>query len=131
MEGPIVLELIEDEYELVIEQESADLLVDEDVLEVLAEAEQGPRGPEGPQSVVPGPEGPIGPVGPAGTAQSLIVPITEPAAVWVINHNTGSYPSITTIDTQGAVMYGDVSYPSAQQIRVEFLAAFAGTAYLN
>lgn len=124
------LELIED---------SADLVLDESVIEILAEVEQGEPGPAG-VSNEPGPkgdkgdkgdQGDKGDTGAPGIAQSLAIPVPLPGLIWTINHNTNSYPGVTTLDTQGQVMYGDVSYPSANQVRIEFLAAFAGTVVLT
>lgn len=53
------------------------------------------------------------------------------AATWTINHYLGRYPSVTTVDTNGYSIEGNVRYVNANQITVEFNPAVAGTAYLN
>jgi hypothetical protein len=53
------------------------------------------------------------------------------ASVWVINHNLGRWPSVTTTDTLGRPVFGDVQYVSNNQVTVTFSVALSGTAYLN
>ena len=53
------------------------------------------------------------------------------AAVWVITHNLGQYPSVTVVDTGGTIILPDVHYDSAIQITVTFAAPTSGKAYLN
>jgi hypothetical protein len=54
-----------------------------------------------------------------------------PSSVWIINHDLDYFPQITTVDSTGRVVEGDVVYTSATQITVTFSAPFAGTAYLS
>ena len=53
------------------------------------------------------------------------------SATWVIAHSLGKYPSVTVVDSSGAVVEGYVDYTDANTLTVSFSAAFAGTAYLN
>lgn len=53
------------------------------------------------------------------------------ATTWTINHYLGRYPSITTVDSSGYLIEGNVRYVNANQITVEFSPAVAGMAYLN
>jgi hypothetical protein len=55
----------------------------------------------------------------------------SPLAVWTINHGLGEFPSVAVIDSTGAMVEGDVSYVSSEQIVLSFTGAFSGTAYLN
>lgn len=53
------------------------------------------------------------------------------SATWTINHALGGYPSVTVVDTASTVVYGEVSYISTTQVRVDFSAPFSGFAYLT
>jgi hypothetical protein len=54
-----------------------------------------------------------------------------PAAVWVVVHNLGKYPSVSVVDSGGTWVIGDVAYTSPNALTVSFGAAFAGTCYAN
>lgn len=87
----------------------------------------GPTGPTGPL----GPTGPIGSTGPKGDGYYLEYPVGVASAVWTINHNLGAYPSVTTINSAGDQVEGDVDYVSTYIITITFSAPFAGTAILT
>lgn len=55
------------------------------------------------------------------------------ALVWTINHagTWGPYPSVTVINNNNIVLYGEVKYITTTQLTITFSATFAGTAYLN
>jgi len=53
------------------------------------------------------------------------------SSIWTITHNLNCFPSVTVVDSAGSVVTGDVEYISATVVRVTFVAAFAGKAYLN
>lgn len=55
------------------------------------------------------------------------------ALVWTITHNGewGPYPSVTVINNNDVVLFGEVEYLSTTQLKITFSATFAGTAYLN
>jgi hypothetical protein len=55
------------------------------------------------------------------------------ALVWTVNHagTWGPYPSVTVINNNDIVMFGEVEYISTTQLTITFSATFAGTAYLN
>ena len=50
---------------------------------------------------------------------------------WVITHNLNKYPSVTIIDTMDRVVYGEIQYLSANQVKLSFTSNFSGKAYLN
>ena len=56
---------------------------------------------------------------------------TSASAIWTITHSLNCFPSVTVVDSAGSVVIGDVEYISATTVRVTFIAAFAGKAYLN
>jgi hypothetical protein len=53
------------------------------------------------------------------------------SATWTITHNLNCFPSVTIVDSAGTVVFGDIEYISANAVRVTFVAAFGGKAYLN
>lgn len=67
----------------------------------------------------------------AAYSSNYIYQQTTAAAVWEINHNLVKYPSVTTVDSAGNVVVGDVRYIDANSLTVTFAGAFSGTAYLN
>lgn len=56
---------------------------------------------------------------------------TTASTTWNIPHRLGKRPSITTVDTAGNVIQGQVVYNSDIQATVYFGLAVAGSAYLN
>lgn len=57
--------------------------------------------------------------------------VTRNSNTWVIEHDLGKYPSVTTVDDTGDIVYGDVRYDNANKITVTFSAGVSGKAYLN
>jgi hypothetical protein len=54
-----------------------------------------------------------------------------PAATWTIIHNLARFPSVEVVDSAGAIVEGDVTYVSSNEIILSFMGGFSGTAYLN
>lgn len=54
-----------------------------------------------------------------------------PALVWTITHTLGKFPSVQTVDSTGALILADVTWPDANTVVVTFSVATAGKAYLN
>ena len=50
---------------------------------------------------------------------------------WVITHNLGFYPNIVVQDSANSIVEGEIVYDSANQVTLNFQAAFSGTAYLS
>lgn len=85
---------------------------------------------------VPGPLGPAGPQGPPGPsggvdAVSFVWDQSTPSASWVITHNLGFFPNVTTVDSAGTEVEGVITPLSVTQLRIDFLSAFGGKAYLS
>ena len=94
----------------------------------------GPTGPEGPmgETGATGPPGSTGPAGPPGFgSETLTFHQPVASAIWTIDHNFPYVPQITTVDSTGREVEGDVVYTTATQIVVSFSAPFAGTAFLS
>ena len=53
------------------------------------------------------------------------------AATWIITHDLGRYPSVTTVDSAGSIINGAITYTSDNIITVVFTSATSGKAYLN
>lgn len=54
-----------------------------------------------------------------------------PLAVWVLQHNLGKFPSVTTVDSSGEEVIGSVKHDDANQVTITFSAAFSGSAFFN
>ena len=50
---------------------------------------------------------------------------------WVITHNLGFYPNIVVQDSANSIVEGEIVYDSANQVTLNFQAAFSGMAYLS
>jgi hypothetical protein len=50
---------------------------------------------------------------------------------WTINHNLGTFPSVTVVDDMGNVIIADVTYVDDNTITISFSAASTGVVYLN
>ena len=53
------------------------------------------------------------------------------SAVWTIAHNLNFYPNVTTMDSGGSIVEGEIEHLSRNTLRVTFLAAFSGEAFLS
>ena len=54
-----------------------------------------------------------------------------PLKVWIINHNLGSFPSVTVVDSNNQVVIGDITYTGSNSLTITFTIPFAGYAFLN
>lgn len=54
-----------------------------------------------------------------------------PQSTWIINHNLGLWPHVTTVDLVGSQIFGSVRYVSANTVQVDFSSGEMGFAYLN
>lgn len=78
------------------------------------------------------PRGETGPQGPPGLDTGFYRHNqAAPATVWNINHNLGFYPAVSTQDSAGTVVYGDVEYIDSNNVTVTFEAAMGGYANLS
>ncbi|MAN63462.1 MAG: hypothetical protein CMI60_16125 [Parvibaculum sp.] len=53
------------------------------------------------------------------------------AATWNITHNLGKFPTVTVVDDNGKIVYGDVTYNSNNSISISFSSSVDGKVYLN
>ena len=54
-----------------------------------------------------------------------------PSATWTIQHNLGKFPSVTSVNINNIVMYGEVTYIDSNNLTINFSAGFSGKAYMN
>ena len=54
-----------------------------------------------------------------------------PALLWTINHNLDKYPSVSVVNINNVLMYGDVTYIDKNNLQIEFSAEFSGKAYMH
>ena len=75
----------------------------------------------------------VGVQGPAGGGGSGSYTHTQAiaATVWTVPHNLNKYPSTTTTDNLGNVIYGDVAYVDANIVQITHGSALTGYAYCS
>ena len=56
---------------------------------------------------------------------------TTASNVWSVNHNLQKKPSVATVDSSGAVVYGHVEHLSDNELKISFKYPFSGKAYCN
>lgn len=65
-------------------------------------------------------------------SSSFLYQQQTPSMVWTITHDLGHQPAdVMIFDTNGAEVDGIVSYPSPNQVRIDFAVALAGSAHLS
>lgn len=70
-----------------------------------------------------------------GTTQTLEVAYHHTQSVssntWEIEHNLGFYPNITTMDSAGTIVEGELTHLSKYRLRATFSAPISGQAFLS
>ena len=54
-----------------------------------------------------------------------------PAVTWTIQHNLNKFPSVSVVNINNILMYGQVTYIDENNLIIEFSAGFSGKAYMN
>lgn len=54
-----------------------------------------------------------------------------PTTTWVIPHYLDKFPSVTVVNINNVVMYGNITYIDSNNLEIEFSAGFSGKAYIN
>ena len=92
---------------------------------VVGAGQGGARGIQGVQGIQ----------GAAGDLGAIAYHHTQHTAsnVWTITHNLNFYPNVTTMDSNNppSVCEGEIEHLNRNTLRVTFLAAFSGDAYLS
>lgn len=55
----------------------------------------------------------------------------SPDTTWTVDHPLPFRPNVSTIDSSGQQVWGDISYPSPTRVVISFSTAFGGTALLS
>ena len=55
----------------------------------------------------------------------------NPSSIWEVNHNLNKYPSVTAVNSNNVVYFGNVTYTDANNLTIEFSGGFSGKAYIN
>ena len=53
------------------------------------------------------------------------------ATTWNIQHNLGKFPSVSVVNNNDIIMYGNTTYIDNNNLTINFSAGFSGKAYLN
>jgi hypothetical protein len=53
------------------------------------------------------------------------------SSTWSIIHSLNKFPSVTVVNINNVVMYGDVKYINENELQIDFSAGFSGKAYIN
>jgi hypothetical protein len=53
------------------------------------------------------------------------------ATTWNIQHNLGKFPSVSVVNNNNIIMYGNTTYVDNNNLTINFSAGFSGKAYLN
>ena len=54
-----------------------------------------------------------------------------PSATWTIQHGLGKFPSVSVVNNNNILMYGNITYIDNNNLTINFSAGFSGKAYLN
>ena len=117
-----VVQVDEDVLEVVIVDDQADVVVVDDVpalvveqerIEIVDVAKQGPQG-------IPGTDGVDG-----GSYYHSQIAVST---TWVVVHNLGYRPNITTFNSANTQVEGEVVHDSVNQMTISFTSAFSGYA---
>lgn len=81
------------------------------------------------EAAIQGPKGDKGDPGASGA--SFIHNQIASSNTWIIQHNLGYYPNLTTVDTAQNTIEGDVYYNNIDEITINFETSITGTAYLS
>jgi hypothetical protein len=54
-----------------------------------------------------------------------------PSDTWTIEHNLNKFPSVSVVNINNILMYGEVTYIDPNNLTVTFSGGFSGKAYMN
>ena len=106
MANTVTVEIIENNSQVILEEETVEIII----------GETGPQGPAGTLDY-----GQLGYVHLQNSASTT----------WSITHGLGFVPNITVVDSGGTVVEGSYNYPDANTVVLTFSSEFSGKAYLS
>mgnify|MGYP000025788562 FL=1 len=54
-----------------------------------------------------------------------------PSTTWTIRHDLDKYPSVSVVNINNILMYGDITYIDTNNLEIKFSSGFSGKAYIN
>lgn len=66
-----------------------------------------------------------------GTDKTFVFTQPSPATTWTINHGLNKFPSVSVVNNNNILMYGNTTYTDKNNLTINFSAGFSGKAYLN
>jgi hypothetical protein len=54
-----------------------------------------------------------------------------PETTWTIQHNLQKFPSVSVVNNNNVLLYGETTYTDTNNLQINFSAGFSGKAYLN
>ncbi len=63
--------------------------------------------------------------------KSFVFTQGTPSTVWTIQHNMDKFPSVSVVNNNNVLMYGETTYVDKNNLTINFSAGFSGKAYLN
>ena len=65
------------------------------------------------------------------TDKTFVYTQNTPSGVWAIQHNLNKFPSVSVVNINNILMYGEVTYIDTNNLTVTFSGGFSGKAYMN
>jgi hypothetical protein len=66
-----------------------------------------------------------------GTDKNFVFTQSVPNTKWIVKHDLEKYPSVSVVNINNVLMYGNVTYVDLNNLEIEFSAGFSGKAYMN
>tara|TARA_B110000902_G_C14066867_1_gene497683 strand:+ start:129 stop:839 length:711 start_codon:yes stop_codon:yes gene_type:complete len=66
-----------------------------------------------------------------GSDKSFTFTQPTPSVEWTIQHNMDKFPSVSVVNNNNRLMYGNTTYVDKNNLIINFSAGFSGKAYLN
>ena len=66
-----------------------------------------------------------------GTDKTFVFTQSSPSTTWTINHALNKFPSVSVVNNNNILMYGNTTYTDKNNLTINFSAGFSGKAYLN
>ena len=66
-----------------------------------------------------------------GTDKTFVFTQPSSATTWTINHGLNKFPSVSVVNNNNILMYGNTTYTDKNNLTINFSAGFSGKAYLN
>ena len=65
------------------------------------------------------------------TDKDFIFTQPTPSIEWTVQHNMDKFPSVSVVNNNNILMYGNTTYVDTNNLIITFTAGFSGKAYLN